>query len=296
MLNIAFDMETSDPDDIFTLCLLSHHPRVNLVAVTVTPGSKHQIGLVQYVLALLGKNIPVGARNIDHPKECVSQFHYSWLGKIAPATSSPRGADVLLTALERYCDDLTIVCGAPLGNIRALLQKMSICLFDKTILIPRLVVQGGFAGDNIVPAEHRLSKFNGRITCPTFNLNGDVQAALDILSSDKIIQRIFVSKNVCHGVKYDQTMHQWLQPYQEVNPGIQLMYEGMDHYLRHHKDGKAFHDPLAACVAIDQTVCRFAEVELYREKGEWGSRVSSNPNALISIQADLEKFKAVMIG
>jgi pyrimidine-specific ribonucleoside hydrolase len=47
-INIAFDMETSDPDDVFTLCLLAHHPCVNLVSVTVTPGSKHQIGLVKY--------------------------------------------------------------------------------------------------------------------------------------------------------------------------------------------------------------------------------------------------------
>jgi hypothetical protein len=25
-INIAWDMETADPDDVFTLCLLSHHP------------------------------------------------------------------------------------------------------------------------------------------------------------------------------------------------------------------------------------------------------------------------------
>ena len=36
MIDISFDMETSDPDDVFTLCLLAHHPRVNLVSVTVT--------------------------------------------------------------------------------------------------------------------------------------------------------------------------------------------------------------------------------------------------------------------
>ena len=81
MINIAFDMETADPDDVFTLCLLAHHPKVNLVCVTVTPGSTKQIGLVKHILALLNKNIPVGAKNILHYKDCVSTFHYNWLGE-----------------------------------------------------------------------------------------------------------------------------------------------------------------------------------------------------------------------
>jgi inosine-uridine nucleoside N-ribohydrolase len=31
-------METNDPDDFLTLCILSTHPKVNLRAVTITPG------------------------------------------------------------------------------------------------------------------------------------------------------------------------------------------------------------------------------------------------------------------
>lgn len=50
MINIAFDMETQDPDDVLTLCLLATHPAVRLRAVTVNPGSKHQIGVVKHVL------------------------------------------------------------------------------------------------------------------------------------------------------------------------------------------------------------------------------------------------------
>ena len=36
-IDVVFDMETGDPDDFFTLCLLTAHPKVNLRAVTVTP-------------------------------------------------------------------------------------------------------------------------------------------------------------------------------------------------------------------------------------------------------------------
>jgi inosine-uridine nucleoside N-ribohydrolase len=287
MKNISFDMETADPDDVFTLCLLSHHPMVNLVSVTITPGSYHQVGLVKHILTSLDKKIPVGVKNKDHPKECVSAFHYNWLGQIGPAQPDGIGADILQQAIQQY-PDLTIVCGASLGNIGALL--------DKDIILSRIVVQGGFAGDNIMPPELVLEKFRGKITCPTFNLNGDVKAALKVLDSNKILQRYFVSKNVCHGVVYDQSMHDFMQPYKDRNPGLRLLIQGMDKYLKKTPSGKAFHDPLAACTAIDLDICRFKEVELYREKGEWGSHYSEKPNAFISIQVDMGKFKNTMVG
>lgn len=61
-------METGDPDDFLTLALLGGHPDVELVGVTVTPGTPHQIGVVRYGLAQLGLDIPVGAFNLDHKK------------------------------------------------------------------------------------------------------------------------------------------------------------------------------------------------------------------------------------
>ena len=95
MIDVAFDMETSDPDDVFTLCILAHHPKVNLKCITITPGSRHQVGLVKHILKLLNKDIPVGSKNINHPKECVSGFHYNWLGKILPAEADGIGSDIL---------------------------------------------------------------------------------------------------------------------------------------------------------------------------------------------------------
>jgi pyrimidine-specific ribonucleoside hydrolase len=287
MINIAFDMETQDPDDVMTLCLLSNHPKVNLVAVTITPGSTHQVGLVKHILAKLNKNIPVGSRDASYPKDCVSVFHYNWLGKIVPEEPDGTGARVLQDAITKY-PDLTIVCGASLGNIANFL--------DLDVKLNTIVVQGGFAGDNIMPPELVLPKFKGKITCPTFNLGGDMPAALKVLASDKISKRYFVSKNVCHGVIYDQEMHDFMTPHKDKNIGLALLYNGMDRYLNKKSSGKAFHDPLAACVAIDKSVCRFEEVELYKDKGEWGSRRSDNLNAFISIQADMDKFKKTIIG
>lgn len=43
----VLDMETSDPDDFITLLMLLGHPLVDLRAVTVTPGTREQVGLVR---------------------------------------------------------------------------------------------------------------------------------------------------------------------------------------------------------------------------------------------------------
>lgn len=50
MIDVVWDMETSDPDDFLTLLFLIGHPQVNLKAVTVTPGTPDQIGLARHAL------------------------------------------------------------------------------------------------------------------------------------------------------------------------------------------------------------------------------------------------------
>jgi len=55
----------------------------------------------------------------------------------------------------------------------------------------RLVAQGGFAGDNIILQEKRLSKLNGRLTCPTFNLGADIKATKIVLDYYDIKEKYF---------------------------------------------------------------------------------------------------------
>ena len=291
--DLAFNCETSDPDDMLTLCMLATHPRVNLVAVVITPGSRSQVAVVKHLLERLEcSHIPVGSRNPDHPKQCVSGFHYDWLSISKDAVAEPDGLgeDILHAAAT---PNWKIISGAPLSCIARYLDKYQ-------TIIPEVVMQGGFAGDSVVPEEHRLAKFVGRETCPTFNLNGDILAACVVIDTPLIQLKRFVSKNVCHGVIYNQEMHERIKPHRTNNAGLDLMVGGMKTYLAKHPKGKAFHDPLAACVAIDPKICTWAEVEIYREKGEWGSRLIERnglgPDTFISVAMDREKFEQALTG
>jgi hypothetical protein len=84
-INIIWDMETDDPDDFLTLLLLLGHPRVNLKAVTLIPGSVQQVGLVKRAFQWFGINLPIGSYNIKLEKPSVSDWHYKAYGHITPS-------------------------------------------------------------------------------------------------------------------------------------------------------------------------------------------------------------------
>jgi pyrimidine-specific ribonucleoside hydrolase len=285
MIDVIWDMETGDPDDYFTLLLLIGHTAVNLKAVTVTPGAPDQVGLVKKVLDKFDLNIPIGAFNIEHPKKCVSRWYYNVLGDIEPYTKVLSGADVIASNCDK---NTTIITGGPLKNLGAAVKRYP------HLRAARLVAQGGFAGEGVVPSHLQLEKFKGMKTCPTYNLNGDPKAGLAVLAFEGIDIKRFVSKNVCHGVYYDKKLHEKLY---SMNPPrhLRLMYMGMDKYLKKHPDGKKFHDPLAACAAINEDIIEWREVEIYREKGKWGSKLSPGSNTFISIDYDKERFERTLL-
>lgn len=277
----VFDMETGDPDDFLTLALLGAHPEVDLVAVTVTPGTPHQIGIVRYGLQQLGLDIPVGAFNLAHKSgqdlNCVSGWHYKNFGDIAPSSDAEVGWEVLARVLG---PDTTLVTGAPLKNIGALLKNSDKECFGK------IFVQGGFAGEGVIPREDQLKKFKGMRTCPTYNLNGDPKSALELTKSNRFTERRFISKNVCHGVFYDQEMHATINALPNPGLGLQLIQRGMKSY----KGSKKMHDPLAACCAIDPSIGTWANVDLFREYGKWGCQLNPLSKIQIITSYDHERF------
>jgi inosine-uridine nucleoside N-ribohydrolase len=379
-LDLVWDMETGDPDDFLTLLLLLGHPAVRLRAVTVTPGTPDQIGVVRAALAWFGRerDVPVGAFDLDHrpggareakalggaPSRkvsgrhgrrglCVSSWHYAAFGDLPPSREASPGPELL----RDICDEnTTLVTGGPLRNLGRALQLPGFRL-------GRLVAQGGFAGEGVVPVDQQLPKFRGRTVVGTYNLNGDVPAALAVLSTDLIGARRFVSKNVCHGVVYDRALHARVDAARAASPSLQRIWQGMEAHLGPertpsprneaitadrvrlvHGDpgtrprpvemgrvealglargagldlvavtrdpspvcrllgppepevpgGKALHDPLAACCAIDEGIGTWAEVALYRERGEWGSRLAPGSGVFIIVGYDPARFVRTLL-
>ena len=270
-----FDAETNDPDDYLTLLLLLGHPQVDLKAVTITPGSREQVSLVRQTLRICNReDVEVGANDINTSSSCVSAWHYkAYPNLVKGADDAPLGWEVLARHLK---PGTTLVCGAALKNLGALLRNSG----APAASYGRVFIQGGFAGEGVVPRDQQLEKFKGRVSQPTFNLGGDPGSAELVIRSRPWFEDLrFVSKNVCHGVYYDSSMHEVFKGLgSSCSQSLALIREGMGYYLAKKPEGKKFHDPLAACCAIDPTIGDWAMVDLYREVGAWGGSWGSKLN------------------
>jgi hypothetical protein len=298
MPRVVFEMETSDPDDFMTLLWLADHPEVELLAVLVTPGSADQCQLVRWGLDHCGRSdVPIGAlhgsswwASTEGRKPRVSGFHYDVYGegiRSHPLGEVARGPALLGSLLQAHADVRVLVGSAP-KNLGATFREHA------EIGLACWVQQGGFAGDNLVPEP--LAKFAGRLTCPSFNPGGAPKDTLALLGDPRIVARRFVSKNVCHAVIWTRELHEQLDR-RTSGPrrrGLETMIMALDRYLIDKGVGKAMHDLVAAACMLDERVCEFVEVEIYREKGEWGARALPDSPTRISIGFDEARFLDVL--
>lgn len=299
MTKVVFEMETSDPDDFMTLLWLADHPEVELLAVLVTPGSLDQCQLVRWGLDLCGRHdVPIGSlhsqqwwASADGAKSRVSAFHYKVYGdailrhEVGEIALGP----ALLRAVLREHPSTTVVVGSAPKNLGAALREA-----DADLSLARWVQQGGFAGDNLVARP--LAKFAGRLTCPSYNPGGAPKDTLALLADARIAARRFVSKNVCHGVVWTRALHEQLDAATSGTRrrGLATMIMALDRYLADKGTGKAMHDLVAAACVLDERVCEFAEVEIYRARGEWGARALPGSSTSISIGFDERRFVALL--
>ena len=151
------DTASRDVDDTLLLILLAGDPRVELRAVTVTPGTKEQLAVVHHVLTATAgareRRVAIGAEawpaHADSLKPgaklapVASRLGASLTpceyGEIAAITRP--AADVLF----ENCDaDTTVITGGSLRNLAAALRAHA------EFRCGRWIGQGGFASDSVV--------------------------------------------------------------------------------------------------------------------------------------------------
>lgn len=259
-MDVIFDMETGDPDDLITLIMLLRNPQVCLRAITCYQGSPLQIGLIKHVLDLAGKNIPVGGWNPEEPKE-ISPYYQAVVGnwKSEKAQLTP------VEAFQKFCTkDNHVLTGASLTNLKAVLENLP------ELEISSMTTQGGYLGEL---AKEILPKFKSRKEIRTYNLTSDVNAFTAVNYSTQIHELTYVTKDLCHGFMYDSQIHSKIQFGQ--SPLDQLLKKCFEHYIFAGKS-KAMHDPLAMLYMLYPEIGETTPIEMnYRVNSE-GSAVFSS--------------------
>lgn len=165
MCDLVLDMETGDPDDALTLCLMATHPRVNLKGVTVFPGGRDQVGLVRHILRTLGKDkVPVGAGTPKRPDaKYVSGFHTRWLGETKPEDADMGAADLISLLAGRQASLLT---GAPLTNVLLGYEVWRKRARGREAFFGEWTCQGGFVGGSLaLPLKPNREAFVRQVFC-----------------------------------------------------------------------------------------------------------------------------------
>jgi inosine-uridine nucleoside N-ribohydrolase len=272
-----------DPDDFYAICYLIS-TGVNIRAITICPGDPDQIAFAKWLLKELDLDIPVGAGMKNRKKNTLSGLHRRFLQKYdMPFTASPDGygANIIKDVFQKHPDSELFVIGPP-KSVRVFLAQ------NKTVEINRATIQGGFIGYDVhgLPCR-RLKKFEGRTTCQTFNLNGDVYGSKLILEAN-IGHRQFVSKNVNHTIIYNKEIHERIINVKPKNRAGEILRETLNMQVEKYGE-KKFHDPMAAVCHLHPEIATWVKAKLYNIDKEWGATLDENGDDII-VDVDRKKF------
>lgn len=293
-MKVFVDIETGDPDDILTLIYLLGLDQIDIIAITIMPGSQKQINLVKYVLSKFSnkQDIPIGSYRYEQGS--LSPWYTKAFGKIPDYTDKQITIDAGELMFKLCDDNVVLFTGGPNKNLGKAMEKGEFKL-------GLWMAQGGFAGYNVVPEEHVLPKFKNKLTFPTYNFGGSIKESSNALKHDGIKKRMLCSKNVCHNVIYDNELKTRLIDYIDTNKdknknkyiSIKLIYDALDRGYRgrnNRGEGKKLHDLLPAICITYPDVCEWRQVELYNDKYGWGSNIKEGTNTFISVSHDKQKF------
>lgn len=300
---VIVEIETGDIDDTIALIYALMCPHFDILAVLVCPGTRTQLGLIEKIYEYI--ELPENKRPMlgcyKHGKESkVEKLYLRAYGEYKEYEGEIKlGKDIIIEQCKKYKNEIIyITLGPPKILYLALLE-------NDYIQIKMWLAQGGFAGVGVVDDNKILHKFKGMEECATWNLGGAVTEAELLLNHSRIGSRFFVSKNVCHGIVYNNDIHSQLKLLSKEKSFAYYFYNIMDKayftYSSHKKIvktnddrkrisqiNKKIHDILPIMTLFNKDVCTFKEVSLKynRKNGKWGAQLADSTNTFISVDYD----------
>lgn len=164
-------------------------------------------------------------------------------------------------------DTKTVFCGGALTKVVDYLEDNVLDL---------LVIQGGFAGCNVVDPIDVLPKFKNKTRVRTYNFNLDNSSVNTVLNSGNLKDCLMVSKNVCHSkINVEGELHN-----DEFLPKYCLRPNKCLHDLLMVKEGVAY-------LNNSKMLCEYKAVDLSMSLDTllnpvWGSELNPDSNIKIS--------------
>ena len=295
MKKIILEMETGDIDDILALCYLLHRNDCCIKCILVVPGSLDQVNLIQKIVNLFkqdtSSSIAIGSyKESQHIVSTHINPLFGFDNEVVINTTTATYDILKNIPLEELsvCSFLSI---GPLKGFGSFFKNYSKSM-SYQFHIKEWFTQGGFAGCNVVPDDLILDKFKGIKEVASWNLSG-AEKEVKFMLKTLTCPITFISKNVCHGVVYDEDLDSYLSKYEDSNKFVKIIRKIMgEKYLhtQYDKPKKMIHDLLAVTCFFNRDICQYINIELKCTKNKWRSELNPDTNQKISISYDRNKF------
>jgi purine nucleosidase len=264
-----------DIDDAFAVALALRSPELQILGITTTFGdTETRAKLLDRFLGEAGRqDIIVAAGVPTQTTNHLTQRRYAEGGRFAKA-SHATAVDFILSQIQKYPNQITLIAIGPLINVGALIDR------DKEAFrrLKRVVLMGG----SIERGYSHSAYDPPQPPQPEWNILNDVPSAQKLFVSGV---PVYVMPLDSTQLKLDEIKRSFLfQQGTPITDSLTLLYHQWG------QETPTLFDPMAVSFAVDSTLCPVQAIRIrVDEKGF--TRVETGPsNAYVCLHSDPEAF------
>jgi purine nucleosidase len=264
-----------DIDDAFAVALALRSPELQILGITTTFGdTETRARLLDRFLGEAGRqDIVIAAGAPTETANPMSQRRYAEAGRFAKA-SHPAAVDYILSQIQKYPNQLTLIAIGPLMNLGALIDR------DKEAFhkLKRIVLMGG----SIERGYDALPYGPPHPPEPEWNIVNDIASAQKLFASGV---PIYVMPLDSTQLKLDEIKRAFLfQQGTPITDSLTLLY---------HQWGQqtpTLFDPMAVGYAVDPTLCPVHPMRIRVDEKGFTRVEAGTSNAYVCLHSDPEAF------
>lgn len=273
---IIIDTDIGDDiDDAFAIALALRSPELEILGTTTAFGdTETRARLLDRFLGEAGRrDIVVAAGASTHASNSLTQRRYAEGGLFAK-NSHPAAVDYILSQIQKYPNQITLVAIGPLVNVGALIDRDKEAFHKlKRVVLMGGSIERGFSHSSYDPPQPPQ---------PEWNILNDIPSAQKLFASGV---PVYVMPLDSTQLKLDEVKRSFLfQQGTPITDSLTLLYHQWG------QETPTLFDPMTIAFAVDPTLCPVQPMRIrVDEKGF--TRIEPGPeNAYVCLHSNPEAF------
>ncbi len=264
-----------DIDDAFAVALAMRSPELQILGITTTFGdTETRAKLADRFLGEAGRQDIIVAAGAPTPAAShFTQRRYAEGGRFA-RPSHPDAVTYILSQIQKYPGQITLIAIGPLMNVGALIDRDQ----ETFRKLKRVVLMGG----SIERGYNAFVYDPPRGPEPEWNIRNDIPSAQKLFASGV---PIYIMPLDSTQLKLDEVKRSYLfQQGTPITDALTLLYHQWG------QETPTLFDPMAVSYAIDPTLCPVQPMRIQVDEKGFTRVVAGASNAYVCLHSDPEAF------